>query len=369
MIDTKELDRLKAKIQSINAGLECCSIRLNRSNLCLRATLPSKTGGDKKQRDIYLGLTLTPTGLLVAKAKAKELDSQLLLDKFDWDNWNKNQENKSTEVTSLKKEKTAEAWIAEFETSYWDRNQKTLSRAANFKEDYLKPFNDIPLDKVLTEALLTKIILTHSLPDSRKRQRYCMALQALAKFSGLDCKFNQYKGRYVPPLREIPSDGDIEKLIDAVSNPNWQRVSAMLATYGIRPHEIFHLDTSRMSEKGLLIVTSNTKTGSRSVLPCLPEWVSKWDLTNVRFPAFTATPEKYANKDLGGKLGNYFKNYGITFEPYTFRDAYAIRLSIYGFSDSIASKMMGHSLHVHYNSYQKHLDERSIVAAFDKVFE
>jgi hypothetical protein len=47
----------------------------------------------------------------------------------------------------------------------------------------------------------------------------------------------------------------------------------MLATYGLRPHEVFRLDVTRYNRKTeVLRVADETKTGTRLVYPCPASW-------------------------------------------------------------------------------------------------
>ncbi|MEM9815807.1 MAG: hypothetical protein AAF827_05275 [Cyanobacteria bacterium P01_D01_bin.6] len=61
----------------------------------LRASLPAKPGkrGKWRQQWVSTGCKATTVGLQVAVAKAAKLESDLILDRFDWGDWRKNTTN------------------------------------------------------------------------------------------------------------------------------------------------------------------------------------------------------------------------------------------------------------------------------------
>lgn len=81
-----------------------------------------------------------------------------------------------------------------------------------------------------------------------------------------------------------------------------------MATYGLRNHELFHLDFSRMP---VLLVLDSTKTGFRRVYPLYPEWVSEWDLKSTQCPNCTGK----TNSDLSSRVTHAFSRYNIPFAP------------------------------------------------------
>lgn len=355
------IQKVREKLGRLNQSLSRCSVRLKDCNLYIRATLPSRDGEGRKQYEISLRAPANDLGLRVAEARAKELDSMIILGSFTWEKW----DQKPLPSGDRPREKKVSDWVAEFERHYWQTRTKTASRQENYRHDYERPFSDLPEGK-LTAKLLIQAVLEKSPPDSRKRKRYCMAFGCLAKFAGIEVDLEKYKGNYVAPMRVIPSDEDLQQVIDKIGNPQWRWIAALLATYGLRPHEVFYLDFSRMDEDGLLLVKDGTKTNHRQVLPCLPDWVERWELPEQRYPSFSVTGEE-SNKKLGAKICKPLVS-ACGFSPYVLRDAYAVRLAVYGFPDAIAAKLMGHSLQVHFNHYQKHLDERGLVEAYQRVF-
>jgi integrase len=85
--------------------------------------------------------------------------------------------------------------------------------------------------------------------------------------------------------RRIPSTEAIQEWLDLVieEDPLWGWVFAMIATYGLRPHEVWHID-GLPDEHGLITVgvaarhIKVTKTGFRAAVPLPVEWVERYQL-------------------------------------------------------------------------------------------
>lgn len=85
--------------------------------------------------------------------------------------------------------------------------------------------------------------------------------------------------------RRIPSTEAIQQWLDLVieEDPLWGWVFAMIATYGLRPHEVWHLD-GLPDENGLITIgvaarhIKVTKTGFRAAVPLPAEWVERYQL-------------------------------------------------------------------------------------------
>ena len=79
--------------------------------------------------------------------------------------------------------------------------------------------------------------------------------------------------------RAIPKDGEFEKWFDSFPPEleNLRTIMVMIAVYGLRPHEVWHIDWLR--ESGIAHLEFG-KTGERVVQPVPTEWVTKYDLPN-----------------------------------------------------------------------------------------
>ena len=148
---------------------------------------------------------------------------------------------------------------------------------------------------------------------------------------------------------------------DRIPNPSWQWAYGMMATFGLRPHEIYACDIIGSFP---VRVHEDTKTGERTTRAIMPEWSERWNLVN------DSQRPKTNVKSLKAR-GNYpctqFKRYKLPFTPYDVRHAWAIRASVtQGLSVSTAAKMMGHSVAVHTRTYHKWLSEAVVEREYNQ---
>ena len=146
----------------------------------------------------------------------------------------------------------------------------------------------------------------------------------------------------------------------------------MIATYGLRPSEVFQLTddcinkfTSLGNKRHILYIPEDTKTGEREVYPLHPEWVEKFDLLNVS--RLESNAKKLETKI--SWLNKLFHRYGFNQPAYDLRHRYAVRASELGVLADIAAKWMGHSVEEHYTTYQKWMDFSTHNKVFDKVLK
>ena len=339
------------QLDKANSKLDRIKIMQRGSRLTLRGTLPPKPGdGDKpKQYTISPGLPATPEGLKLAVVEAQKIEADLIYDRFSW----------TTDTQRL----TIEKAVAEFEKHYWATRKKTVSRANNYKYDYLNFFLFLPQDELLSVELLKKALLTTE-PDSRQRKFMTTAFCALLKHFQIDNDLNKYKGNYQPVRkRQIPTFEEIDRYYAMMRSPQWRWVFGIIACYGIRPHEIFHLDCNLMSDyPPALIVKEGTKTGGRLVYP-IPDAirVKLWKLNEPVLPNINTAGK--SNMELGRKIGQKFNELNIP-SPYHFRDAYAIHGEIYNYNPALVAQWMGHSLDVHYKRYLRHINQKHFTNAW-----
>ena len=341
------------KIDRANKKLDRVSIIKRGKRLSFRATLPPKPrdGVKPKQYTLSTGLPATDEGLKLAVAKAKQLEADLIYERFSW--------GISTEQITV-----GEA-TASFEKDYWNTREKTINRAKNYKYDYLNHFLYLPQDEILTPELLKSALLNSTQPDSRSRRGRTIAYAALLNFLEIKHELNKYRGNYQPTeKRKIPREDEIDFYYEnRCKSPQWKWVYGIIACYGIRPHEIFHLDVSLLGEyPPILKVLDETKTGSRIVYP-IPneERVVRWNLKYRVMPRIKT--EGKSNIELGGKISQKYNELGIP-SPYHFRDAYAIRGEVLNFNPATVAQWMGHSLDVHYKRYLRHINQTHLTDAW-----
>jgi integrase len=354
------MGNLQEEIDKINDGLSKCSIKTRFNNFYIRGRFPDKNGSDtNKQYDISTGLKANLRYIKQASAIAYEIDGDLILQRWDWSKW--------IRVNTTITEKVY-FYVAKFEENYWLSREKTLSRADNFRQDYLIPFQNLPQQENLTTDLLLKYLVDIP-PETRKRVRYYNAFRCLLKFAKITPDLpTELKTRYNPsPDRLIPTDAQIVTYHNEINDPAWAWVFGMLATYGLRPHELFFLNCDRLTEEpAILEVLKETKTRDRIVYPLLGSWVHTFRLADVIIPKWKT--EEKSNKQLGSIISSWFNNHRELFPitAYHLRDAYAVRGVREGIESSVMARWMGHGLRVHHDHYQKYINENSFTQIWNK---
>ena len=342
-----ELDRA-------NQELTLVKIRDKGSRLYLRGTLPPKPGESNPQRrELAIGCVANLAGLKIAVARAKEIESQLQLGRFDWEPWLRESE---------KSPESCRDWIKRFEQDYFERKEDTPAIRDSYQNRYAGAFAQLPQGERLTVELLRSVAATKTTPNSAARCRFCTAYASLAKFAGFDTKpitviRGNYKGRD-PGSLIIPSDSEIIEIWQGIPNKQWQYVYGLIAAYGLRPHEVFLLD-GPIAEDGLLKVSEHTKTGFRRVYPYPVEWLELFKLREGKLPDISAP----TNRKLGRRVSKAFKSYGLPWPPYSLRHAYAVRLAAGRVPTAIAAKLLGHSVEMYSRTYLRHIGEDDLKRA------
>lgn len=323
----------------------------------LRCRLPPRPGKSGKwtQQWVSTGCEVNKQGLKIAKAKAAKLESDLLMERFTWDEW---LQGGSTRLST----KSSSDWIKKFIA--W--KAETVN-PENLKSDYTTYTQYLESDEPLTGEQLIETCKQVTKSNTRARKYCVMAYRQLGEFAGLTVNWKGIAGNYTPASfnpDELPGDEDIEAIRETISSPMYQWVYGMLATYGLRPHEIYHLDLGRLEGEGIIKVLRTTKTGERLVWPCKAEWVGHFNLANAIPPS--CSPET-PNKRLGERISGRFRKYSVPHIPYALRHAYAIRLARFEIPDAFAARWMGHSVSVHTRIYQAAISEREHQEAFNRM--
>ena len=278
-----------------------------------------------------------------------ELDSG----KFSWVNW----------IEMPEEVQTISEWLQRFEDDHWQRTKRTDAALTTWK-DYQGIFNKLDRDRTLTPDALLKVVFTTE-PDSRTRKKTCTYLYKLAKFAALDDAeaIKQLTGNYsaaaVQP-RKLPSDKLIAEYRENIKTESWQWLYGMIATYGLRSHESFHLDL----EDFPVVRVLRGKTGERFIYPLYPEWAERWNLQEMRLPDIDPN---FSNAKLGTKVSGWFYDRKAPFRAYDLRHCYARRCFEFGLAPDWAAGLMGHSLAVHLQTYRAWIDEATYRKAYELV--
>lgn len=351
-IDGK-IAQANGRLRSAKVGI---AIQRQGDRLYLRGTFPPKPDSDKKsayQQRLALGIHANPLGVKNAEAEARKVGALLDCKEFSWLPY----------LSDRAIAQTCGDWVAKFEKDYFSKREKNSKTLTTWRKNYHEVLKRLPSDAALSAEVLKDLIFRTN-PDTRSRQIYCMVANSLAKFAGLDFDFSIYAGKHSPlkvTPRDLPTDEDIQAAYFKITNPAWQWVYGMLATYGLRPHEIFNLNLDDMP----IITVTDGKTGSRRVWACFPEWVDTFQLKSATLPQVTGK----SNADLGERVSKAFKRYNIQFKPYDLRHCWAVRSLEFGLDISLAAQQMGHSAKVHSDLYHHWISDRHHQKAYDLLMQ
>ncbi|WP_335163502.1 site-specific integrase [Nostoc sp.] len=356
------MKNIEHRIKEANGRLRNYGINIEQigNRLYLRATLPPKSLASKNswhQQRINITVA-TIEGVKLAESEGKILSLKLDTNTFDWNDYLKT-ELKSNQV------KTIGEWIREFEKDYFQRRQRNFKTESTWKIEYQTVFKTLPEHEILNPEILKQVILTTT-PDTRTRKRFCLTLKLLAKFADLDFNPHSYSGNYSyrsRQIRSLPTDKLIYECYSSFDNVKWQWIFGMLATYGLRNHEVFFLDLEQLRAGNKIITVLAGKTGYRKIWPFHPEWFELFGLPNVKIPDIDLNRN---NSAIGATVTQRFRrNDGLPFKVYDLRHCWAIRTLEYGIDISLAAQQMGHSLTVHSNLYHAWVDAQHHQRAFD----
>jgi len=369
-----DFDAIDSRITQTNQRLKAARLGLKierrGQRLGLRGTLPPRPGShhlNPHQQRIPLELPATPTGLKQAEQTAKVIAAQLIQNTFEWRDYlpvvgggRLHQMDVSQKLVAFQ-----EHFLSDAESTHELASAKTTWQKAY--APYLRKLEAIAQERPnlqLGEAIVLTVKQTR--PHSRSRQVCCTALKALADFLEITLPddFKTYWGRYGTShtqLRLLPSDADILAVYERIPNPAWRFVYGMMATYGLRNHEVFFCDYAPL-ERGdrppIIDILTTTKTGEHQVWPFPPDWVEQFNLGEVCLPSLTTDLTQTTLQRIGQQVSQQFRRYELPFSPYDLRHAWAVRTIHLGIPDTVAARMMGHSVAVHNRTYHRWITRR-----------
>lgn len=353
----EKINQANLRLKTAQVGVSI--VRLG-NRLYLQATLPPKPGSNRTKRHqqrIALHFYANPAGVQQAEKEARKIGALVACKEFDWTPYLKEQEPEAERV---------QEWVEQFKANYFIRRSSTPQSQTTWKTDYEDVFRTLPQSEPLTSKLMIGAIASTK-PDTRTRKRYCIALGALAKFAEIDFDAKPYKGRYSPRRaspRDLPTDEAIAQYFYKIPKLEWRWAYGMLATYGLRPHELFLLDYANLGKADYISLLDG-KTGARRIWPIYPEWVLEFQLTEVALPKTSGSN----SRELGSRVSHAFQRYQVPFKPYDLRHCWAIRSLEFGLDVSLAAQQMGHSVQVHTDLYHLWITDRHHQRAFDALMK
>jgi len=346
----KSIEHLIAEANSrLKASKIGLAVELRFNKLFLRGQLLPRPGSTKLEnysQRIPLKYLGNPAGIAKAEADAFMVASQLMKGTFSWHDWIEVYSSHTATISAI---------LAKLKVDYCSKNSET-----SWQNYWDAAYKRLPQDERLTMKALIPV-LTRSPKDTRSRQVAFNAIAVLLKFADLELDLEPYRSTYTQASltpKDIPSDETIFEWYHKIPLVHWRYAYGLFATYGLRNHEIFHLEFEFPNVR-----VTEGKTGSRLVYPLHFEWIDLFGLESAVLP----TTIRNTHKAQGAAVGFYFRSMGLPFSVYALRHAWAIRNVAYGFPDTISAIAMGHSVKVHTQTYQRWLGERDMSEVFQRL--
>lgn len=367
--------QIAAANRRLKVGQLGLQIEQRGQRLSLRGTFPPKPDSDRLhpyQQRLSLGIPATPAGLKQIEQDAKVIAAQLITREFRWSDYQLTASGTRLSQVSLAEQ--LEAFEAYFFTQAGRSRQDSSNRSTWEKAylPYLRQLLTTHRDRprlTLPEAILATVKATR--PNTRSRQLCCTALGAFADFLelSLPISLKDFWGNYgtgKTQARTLPSDAEILAILDRIPNPHWRFVYGLMATYGLRNHEVFFCDCTAMQagdREAPIRVLATTKTGEHEVWPFHPDWVDRLHLRDGELPPVNTDLSQTTLQRIGQQVSLQFRRYDIPFKPYDLRHAWAVRTIHVGLPDTVAARMMGHSVAIHTRTYHRWISHRDQAAA------
>lgn len=327
------------------------SINAFRKRLYLLARVPRRDGRPGlAQSRIALRLDDTPVNRRMAAKQLQTLERQLEGGTFSWDYW-------------LDQEPGAISWREAISRLHRARVILGRTGQSTWEVNYLGRLRQIEPGSPCTTESMARALERYDRASCSYKELFYL-LRHLARLVAVP-----FPEVPVPTYREaalvaVPTDAEIISWLEGAPEPA-QWYWGMMATYGLRPHEI---EKSVLIERDLCQVQEATKTGFRTVVPLPSAWVEQFHLRKQRLrPRLreserTDAVSKWLHKEL--------RRQGLPWRPYALRHAYAARLWREGGSRLdlyTAARLMGHTPQQHSKTYRAHIQPHQVAEAAERA--
>ena len=379
---------LDLQLRNLNAGFRAGGLPLQierrGQRLGLRGRLPRRSGVGHGVQRISLGLKADASGLELAVQQLQVICGELASGRFSWDQRPTNRSAGATSHSAASAESAGHdeelaAALQRFQTRFHQdpvRRRHPAGLRSTWSSAYRPYLQRLQRIQQVLRLPLGMPLLLHTLDSypvaSRSRQQCGTVLAALAHQQGLCLPqdWGQRAGGYGLHRvghRALPSDQQILAAWEAIPNRSWRWVFGAMATYGLRNHEVFFCDRDGLRPGGdqVVRVLGSSKTGEHQSWPFPPEWVQHFQLQDVRLPAVTTDLKRCTLQAVGRRVTDQFRRYSLGFSPYDLRHAWAVRTIHLGLPDTVAARMMGHSVAIHTRTYHHWITRRDQQQAVD----
>jgi hypothetical protein len=386
MLDFEQkLESINLRFKSTGLGMQ---IEQRGGKLVLRGTLPPKPNHPRlhaHQQRISLTLPANLEALTLAAQQAKLIAAQIAQGSFNWQGYDE---------IDVARDPIQDTWsdrIARFERHFHQDRGQSASARSTWETAYKPYFRKLITIAETKPHLSAAEHIYQTILDTdaggRLCQGCCTPLKAICEFIDLEIPFAWQKlwGTYNQQslkTRDLPDDETIMNWYYQIPNPAWKFVYGIMATFGLRNHEVFFCDYSNLQKdlqkhsqingqanSQIVRVLESTKTGSHEVWPFVPEWIELFNLHEAILPPVTTDLTHTTLQRIGQQVTRQFKRYDLPFSPYDLRHAWAVRTIHYGLPDAIAAQMMGHSIAIHTRTYQRWISHRDRQQAVDTALQ
>ena len=320
------------------------SVNVARGNLYLLARLPDKKEPTYwRQQRIPLHLKDTPANQRTARRRLAELEKQLAVGTFEWDYWVETHSKGVSWRLAINALCQKKVVLGRTSQNTWNIN-------------YMGRLRQIDPSSECTSASMKSALFKYRRESCSYKELYYLLKQIseLTKVPMPEVPLPMY-GR--AKTVEVPNDEEIIDWVMAAEGPaRWY--FGMMATYGLRPHEIEH---AYIQDTGFCSVTQgkamSSNPGMRLVPPLEPEWIECFDLCNRKLRNTRKTTSD-RNDLVSQYLYKEKVKLGITWRPYSLRHAFAGRLWRSGGANLdlyVAATTMGHTINEHVKTYRAHI--------------
>jgi integrase len=381
-------------------------IELRGQRLGLRGPLPPRQATDQgtpgqgipahpSTQRLSLGLVANEAALQEALVTLRKVEEQLRLGTFRWQHWQRRSlqslpapasgsPSSSPAVSSGAALGCLGEALASFEQAFHrdPRRRRSLAGARSTwraaYQPYLRRLQAMggSAGGLLDTDLLVAVLESYPVA-SRSRQQCALVLGAFAKQQAISLPVDWLElgrgyGLHVARFRPLPSDAQILDGVGQIPNDRWRLVYGLMATYGLRNHEVFFCDFSALAPGGdrVVRVLPTSKTGEHQVWPFQPEWVEHFALDQLArnpqaLPAVNTDLRHTSLQSVGQRVSEQFRRYRLPLTPYDLRHAWAVRTIHIGLPDTVAARMMGHSVSIHTRTYHHWITRRDQQQAVD----
>lgn len=327
------------------------SITAQRGRLYLLARVPRRNGQPGLQQTrIALRLDDTVVNRRTAAKQLQTLEKQLSSGTFDWGYWSDNATGGVTWREAINRLHRARVVLGRTSETTWETG-------------YVARLRHVAPGAAVTTESIAALMQRYERDSCSYRELWGVArhLAQLAEVPFPELPVPTYV--HAKPV-EVPTDAEIIAWVEGAGASAWY--FGMMATYGLRPHEI---EGARLIERDYLQVQEGTKTGFRTVVPLPREWVDRFGLRDRRLR--TTKPGSQTGGNVVAKwLNKEIRRLGIPWRPYALRHAYAGRLWREGGSRLdiyTAARLMGHTPQQHAKTYRAHIQPHQVAEAAERA--